>query len=109
MTITVSSVPVSRSVVLKPSAMDKSATSTPTTPAMPTMTTDEDPSRCGMVASPTLVTDQDCCPTRVSAIQAARSATAANIPHQGVSINSTTGITSATAIANTNPNFGSIP
>ena len=53
-------------------AIANNATNTPTTPAIPTTTTEDEPSRCGMVAMPTLVTDQDCCPTRLSDNQAAR-------------------------------------
>ncbi len=42
---------------------------------MPTMMTDEEPSRCGIVAMPTVVTDHAWRPVRVSAIHSASSTT----------------------------------
>src|SRR5438105_7017920 len=105
MTMTVSSVPVARSVLSNPAAIDKRATRTPTTPAIPTTTTDEDPRRCGMVAIPTLVTDHDCCPVRVEAIHKANNSTNASTTHHGDSVSKITGTTTATIMANPNPSF----
>jgi hypothetical protein len=63
----VSSLPVCLSVAENPSPMASIATSTPTTPAMPTTITDEAPQRRGRLAMPMRVAASATRPPRVSA------------------------------------------
>jgi len=58
-----------------------------------------------MVAIPTWVTDHDCCPVRVKAIQKANNNTNASTSHHGDSVSKVTGTMSATIMANPNPSF----
>jgi len=59
MTMTVSAAPVFAIVARNPSAIDSTATSTPTTPTMPTTATADGPRRAGRVRRLTRVTATD--------------------------------------------------
>src|SRR6185437_6710185 len=104
----VSSLPVCCSVARKPSAIASSAIRTPTTPAMPMITTEDDPIRCGMVVTARAVADQAWRPVRVSASHAKRSATATRIPQAGRSTSAVTGTTAARINTRTYPIFRNI-
>src|SRR5579883_1900583 len=85
--------------------MASSATSTPTTPAMPTTTTEEGPRRCGTVAMPSPVTDQAWRPERVRRSHAARSAAATAADHQGSITMRTTNAAAMRRLRRAQPNF----
>src|SRR5262245_29092901 len=97
-TSAVSSVPVCLSVASKPDAIASSATSTATTPAVPTTTTDAAPRRCGKVEMPKEATDPVNRPLRVDAIHATNKAATGSSSHQGIATSAVTG----TAIASSN-------
>src|SRR5690348_9328892 len=82
-TIAVSALPVPCSVACKPSPIASSATSTPTTPAMPITITDDAPQRAGNVARPTPVTLSVRRPARVSANHSTSKIAAMAAPYHG--------------------------
>ncbi len=92
-TIAVVSSPVLLSVAWKPWPIASIATSTPTTPAMPTTITELDPQRCGNVAMPMRAAASESRPLRV-----ATSHTASN-PPIGSSTNHGSAIQAASPIA----------
>ena len=78
--IAVSVPPVFDSVALKPSPIASIATSTPTTPAMPTTMTADAPQRCGKPAMPMPVAARASAPLRVVNSQMATSAASTSTP-----------------------------
>src|SRR5664279_5621131 len=63
--------------------MASNATSTPTTPAMPTTMTADEPSRCLSVLMPTLATEAACRPRRVKTNHAVSNTASTMAPGQG--------------------------
>src|SRR6201991_3604459 len=104
-TMAVWSLPVARKVSAKPSLIASMATSTPTTPAMPTTTTEDEPSRWVTVASPTRVTCQVCRPRRVRAIHNTRIRARAAIPCQGNAIHTARKAATISSINRPKPNL----
>ena len=76
-TSAVSLLPAPVSVASKPAAIACKATRTPTTPAIPTTTTEVAPMRSGTVLKPTRATASACRPVRISASQATNTSASA--------------------------------
>ena len=97
--IAVSLPPVLSSVALKPSPIASIATSTPTTPAMPTTITSDAPQRCGRPAMPILVASRASRPLRVSMSHSAISTTRPSTANHGSAIQTTSIATSASTVS----------
>ncbi len=97
-TSAVLSSPVPLRVALKPSPIASIATSTPTTPAMPTMITDEAPQRCGRLAMPMRAAASASRPLRVSTSHSASTTATASTPCQGRAIQAPSAAISSTVL-----------
>src|SRR5690348_15917213 len=104
-TMAVSLLPVCCKVAVRPSPIASNATSTPTTPAMPTTITAVEPRRSVSVLKPTRVTDKVRRPVRASSSHSTSRITSASTTNHGNAVHTTSHATTIAARPRPNRNF----